>query len=162
MIFYLAKALFFLSIMISFSFSQEKAAPVKRVNFFHDKSDIPDPFALRDPFKRPSLRRKEGGLGAGSKVGLRDGVFTNIQEIGNVEMGQISVQGIYLGKNRRAAIKVKGEKGGSVFFAKEGMKLGGRGVEVKAILPGGVVFVEKVVNIYDQEEYLETIIPISK
>ena len=48
-----------------------------------------------------------------------------------------------------------------VFYIKEGMKLGSSGAEVKAILPGGIVLVEKIRNVYDQDEYLETVIPIS-
>ena len=41
------------------------------------------------------------------------------------------------------------------------MKISHGEAEVKAILPGGVVIVEKIKNIYDQDEYLETILPIS-
>ena len=70
------------------------------------------------------------------------------------------LKGFYVGENRRAIAQTIGNEGS--FLLKEGMKLGRNGAEVKAILPGGVVIVEKIVNIYDQEEYLETIIPISK
>ena len=42
------------------------------------------------------------------------------------------------------------------------MKIGEDGAELKAILPGGIIVVEKIVNVYGQEEYLETVIPISK
>ena len=41
------------------------------------------------------------------------------------------------------------------------MRLGRDNAEIKAILPGGIVVVEKIRNVYNQEEYLETIIPIS-
>jgi len=54
-----------------------------------------------------------------------------------------------------------GEKAG-IIILKEGMKIGDDGAELKAILPGGIILVEKIVNVYGQEEYLETVIPISK
>jgi type IV pilus assembly protein PilP len=40
------------------------------------------------------------------------------------------------------------------------MVLGNNNAEIRAILPGGVVLVEKLINVYDQEEYLETILPL--
>ena len=42
------------------------------------------------------------------------------------------------------------------------MTLGSNEAEIKAILPGGLILAEKVVNIYGETEYLETVIPISK
>ena len=45
---------------------------------------------------------------------------------------------------------------------REGMKIGKSNAELKAILPGGVIFVEKITNVYNEIEYLETVIPISK
>jgi hypothetical protein len=33
--------------------------------------------------------------------------------------------------------------------------------DVKAILPGGIILVEKIRNVYDQDEYLETVLPVS-
>ena len=44
---------------------------------------------------------------------------------------------------------------------KEGRTLGKNRAEVRAILPGGVVLVEKITNVYEQDEYIETIIPIT-
>ena len=44
---------------------------------------------------------------------------------------------------------------------REGMKLGLNNAEIKAILPGGIVLVEKIRNVYDEDEYLETILPVS-
>ena len=49
-----------------------------------------------------------------------------------------------------------------VIIIKEGSKLGPDNAEVKAILPGGIILVEKIVNVYGQEEYLETVVPISR
>jgi type IV pilus assembly protein PilP len=42
------------------------------------------------------------------------------------------------------------------------MKLGENNAELRAILPGGLILVEKNINIYGEEEYLETVIPIVK
>ena len=42
------------------------------------------------------------------------------------------------------------------------MKIGRDKIEVKAILPGGMILVEKITNIYGDDEYIETVIPISK
>jgi type IV pilus assembly protein PilP len=84
--------------------------------------------------------------------------------------------GVLLGENRRALAKVANESGGDnnrgmsrereqlseeTFILKEGMLIGENDAELKAILPGGIVLVEKITNVYDQEEYLETIIPIT-
>jgi type IV pilus assembly protein PilP len=67
------------------------------------------------------------------------------------------------GKERRAMAKLasNGVVGSDVFYLKEGMKIGPNSAEVKAILPGGVVLVEKIRNVYDQDEYLETVLPLS-
>ncbi|AYF43175.1 hypothetical protein BALOs_0154 [Halobacteriovorax sp. BALOs_7] len=76
-----------------------------------------------------------------------------------------------MGKNPRAIVTEVDEKENEnngaaaekreVVIIKEGMKIGPDQVEVKAILPGGVVLVEKIINVYDEEEYLETILPLS-
>jgi hypothetical protein len=42
------------------------------------------------------------------------------------------------------------------------MKLGPNNADIKAILPGGIILVEKVTNIYGEDEFLETVIPISE
>ena len=55
--------------------------------------------------------------------------------------------------------RTKGSK--DTFIIKEGMSLGLDNAIVKAIMPGGVVLVEKIKNVYDQFEYLETLLPIS-
>ncbi len=72
----------------------------------------------------------------------------------------MKVVGVLIGRERRAM--VKSGDGGSIIILKEGMKIGEDGAELKAILPGGIILVEKIVNVYGQEEYLETVIPISR
>lgn len=70
-----------------------------------------------------------------------------------------------MGHRRRAIAKIRGKDGKIIkkkgsFLIKEGMLLGNDQSEVKAILPGGIVLVEKIKNVYNQVEYLETILPL--
>lgn len=55
----------------------------------------------------------------------------------------------------------KKDNSDQTFFLKEGMRLGQNNAELKAILPGGIVLVEKIRNVYDQDEFLETVIPVT-
>ena len=136
------------------------AAPVDPLsNFFRDKTKIEKPFELRDPFKAPQsksekIKEKEGYFTSGN------GQYSNIklETVSSVE--SLKVVGVLIGRERRAMVK-DGEKSG-IIILKEGMKIGDDGAELKAILPGGIILVEKIVNVYGQEEYLETVIPISK
>ena len=150
-----------LTIIITFGLAYAGQADVKKKDikvrdFFKDKTDIPSPLSLRDPFKKPRKRQDSRKT---ISVVTREGTATNVLDTTRIEPNEISIEGIYVGKNRRAIARAGGES----FLLKEGMKFGkSQEAEVKAILPGGVVIVEKIVNIYDQVEYLETIIPISK
>ena len=67
-----------------------------------------------------------------------------------------------IGKERRAILKIINNEKLPAVIIKEGYRIGPDRVEVKAILPGGIILVEKMVNVYGQEEFLETVIPISK
>ena len=136
------------------------AAPVDPLsNFFRDKTKIEKPFELRDPFKAPQsksekAKEKEGYYTSGN------GQYSNIKEETVSSVESLKVVGVLIGRERRAMVK-DGEKAG-IIILKEGMKIGDDGAELKAILPGGIILVEKIVNVYGQEEYLETVIPISK
>jgi Tfp pilus assembly protein PilP len=72
---------------------------------------------------------------------------------------------VVLGADRRALVKISSDAQvageDNIYYIKEGMKVGENGAEVKAILAGGIVLVEKIRNVYDQDEYLETVIPVS-
>ncbi len=149
---------FFSLLLIPGSYSQESGQ--KQYNFFKDqKTYIKNPFELRDPFRRTvdptKVTKKKGfrSFGEGN-------VFTNIPPLEEVAINKIKIVGVLLGKDRRAMAQIEGNK--ETFVLKEGMKLGADNAEIKAILPGGIVLVEKIMNVYDQEEYLETIIPISE
>jgi len=142
-------------------FSVESDAQASKANIELGKSSrIKNPFEMRDPFKR-ELRRKRRNKK--DYPGTRT-VFSNIPSIDMVPLDQIRITGILIGKERRAVAKKvdsNGNVGDQSFILKEGMKLGENNAEIKAILPGGIVLVEKIRNVYDQDEYLETIIPVS-
>lgn len=152
--------LFFLVLSISIG---AQIAPTKEKNFFSDKTKIDNPFGLRDPFKAPFNKNDGTRQRNGSNFRITGkGQYSNIGEIPYQQLtpGQIRVMGVLIGKERRAMVTSGDNK--KIFVLKEGMKLGPENAELKAILPGGIVLVEKMVNVYGEEEYLETVIPISK
>lgn len=130
-------------------------------NLFKSKTYLKNPMDLRDPFKRKINKKK--GSQSQNKI-QEPGVYSNQQDrIEDKPVESIRIVGVMIGKERRAMARLaKGTTvGNEVFFIKEGMKIGPNGAEVKAILPGGIVLVEKIRNVYDQDEYLETVIPVS-
>lgn len=132
------------------------ADPLKE--FFKNKTKIENPFELRDPFKAPSGKNDKNIKRSGYYIQGK-GNYSNIPEINLTSITDLKVVGVLIGKERRAMVQASG---GKVLIIKEGMKIGEDGAELKAILPGGVIIVEKIVNVYGQEEYLETVVPISK
>lgn len=145
----------FILFFISDIYCQEEGE--NKVNFFdREETSIKNPMKLRDPFKAPKIEppkdKAEGSL-------LQEGVYTNRTPPSDLTLDTIKVAGVLLGNNRRAI--VHGTNKTQTYTLKEGMKISGGNVELKAILPGGVIFVEKITNIYGQTEYLETVIPIS-
>lgn len=140
------------------------AAPTTKglQNFFGDKTKIENPFNLRDPFKAPINKTEGKTKGRGFFLSGK-GQYSNIGEtaLDQLSVGQIKVVGVLIGKERRALVNL-GKDGKQIIILKEGMKIGPEAAELKAILPGGIVLVEKIVNVYGEEEYLETVIPISK
>jgi Tfp pilus assembly protein PilP len=142
-------------------FSQER-----QFNFFkNQKTFIKNPFELRDPFRRPKTKMEK----TIKKKSSGSTIMSNAPTLEGVELNRIRIVGILLGGTRRAVAKVasgvkKGSEGEGLsdetYILKEGMVLGNNQAEIRAILPGGVVLVEKLTNVYDQEEYLETILPL--
>lgn len=136
------------------------AAPVDPlINFFRDKTKIERPFELRDPFKAPQPKAEKNKVEEGYFISGK-GQYSNIKEENVKSIENLKVVGVLIGRERRAMVKTADN--GSIIILKEGMKIGEDGAELKAILPGGVILVEKIINVYGQEEYLETVIPISK
>ena len=138
----------------------------RKFKFIKDvETIIKDPFLLRDPFikkkvtiKSNKKKKKKFGTSLSNRPTLE------IEELKN-----LAIVGIFLGKDRRALAKIVSKTGGvdgktnfeaEVYTLKEGMILGKNKAEVKAILPGGVVLVEKIRNVYEQTELLETILPL--
>ncbi|MFG1482232.1 hypothetical protein ABMA79_14140 [Halobacteriovorax sp. HFRX-2_2] len=122
-------------------------------------SDLSSGRNIRDPFKVKYKKKM------GNKKARREKFtgFSNKLTTDHLRIDRLRVTGIFLGKDARAIIKQVDDEGLSeAVIIKEGMKIGPDQVEVKAILPGGVVLVEKIINVYDEEEYLETILPLSE
>jgi len=143
--------------LITVGFISQNSFSVEYDFFKGQKTEIKDPFKLRDPFKKPIVRGTKKVISmVPNKVG--ENSYSNIPSISGVPIDQIMVIGVMLGKNRRAIVRSKSKK--ETFIVKEGMALGVDKAIVKAILPGGVVLVEKIKNVYDQFEYLETLLPI--
>lgn len=150
------KLILLISILVGPVYAQD----IPKTDLFKNKTKISDPFKLRDPFRSQKENKTQKEQKITQTGGIRDGVFTNLNSIDNVSLNQIKIIGVIIGKDRRAIARVTGGKSGIIL--KEGMKIGEDKAELKAILPGGIVLVEKIVNVYGQDEYLETVIPISK
>lgn len=158
-----------ISILISIFSVGALAAPTtdKTLNeFFEKKTKIENPLNLRDPFKSPPVKaskKDEGTTAKGSYIRTENGNYANVTEVrlGELDIFTIKVVGVLIGKERRAMVLPTPEATTPV-IVKEGSKIGPDNAEVKAILPGGLVLVEKIINVYGQEEYLETVIPISR
>jgi hypothetical protein len=136
----------------------------KKLSFFEKNSDLTkDALDLRDPFKRKKIRLRKGEKTLGGGY-LKDNAYSNTPKVGSTGVDQIKIVGILLGKKRTAIARRVDSSGiaqGPIFYLKEGMKIGDNKAEIKAILPGGILLVEKILNVYDQEEYIETVIPVS-
>lgn len=151
----------FTSISLAVAQAQEED---RQYTLFKSKTYVKNPLDLRDPFKRKIIKKKNDLM---SKKNHLDGVYDNTNSsIENKPVESIKIVGIIIGPQRRAMAQIIGETAGAggevpTYYIKEGMKIGENGAEVKAILPGGIVLVEKIRNVYDQDEYLETVIPVS-
>lgn len=123
---------------------------------FKKRSSIKDPFGLRDPFKPPFERKK---ISFSHKKKKTEGLSA-VEVMKSIAIENIRVVGVLVGKERRAVVTVEGH-GKKTFLLNEGMLIGVDKAILKAILPGGIVLVEKIKNVYDDDEYIETIIPLS-
>ena len=129
----------------------------RKTTFRVEDSVIKNPLKLRDPFKKKRVKgKKKRSL---QRTILVDNSYSNIPRIGDTPIKSIKIVGILLGKERVAMAQVGG--GGQVYFLREGMEIGEKQSKIRAILPGGIVIVEKMRNVYDEDEYIETVIPFS-
>jgi Tfp pilus assembly protein PilP len=129
-----------------------------RINdIFEKHTSIKKPFELRDPFQPPKLETK----GQTERKKRFSGIWDYEQRLeSDVKIEEIKITGVLIGKNRRVLIQTKAGK--KPFTFKEGETIGPNGPVIKAILPGGIILVEQIENIYGEPEYIETVIPISK
>lgn len=152
----MSKNILYFAMVFALAFPHVRAEESGDYSFLHIKTQIKNPYDMRDPFKRKPPQKK-----GRTKAKERSmGVFDTTPEVRTNNIDTFKVVGIMIGKERRALAKPTNGTGETIIL-KEGMKIGSSGAEVKAILPGGVVVVEKILNVYDQEEYLETVLPIS-
>ncbi len=140
------------------------AAPVDVEGLFRDKTTIQNPLELRDPFKAPLSKGQEAKNESSGDTSYtsNNGVYSNLKDadLSTLSFQKMKVVGVLIGKERRVMVQFEGSK--DVTILKEGLKIGGDGAELKAILPGGIILVEKIINVYGQEEFLETVIPLSR
>ena len=114
---------------------------------------------LRDPFKSPVISKKKSK----EKSDPEKGFYTNLGSYDALQLSSIKVLGVLSGVKKRAIISAgEGGRTGPTYMLSEGAKIANGNVVLKSILPRGVIFVEKVTNIYGQFEYLETVVPISE
>lgn len=157
-------------LIISHFVSESNAQDSIKVQAINE-SNIQNPQDLRDPFKRKlnklKRRMKEDELSTDDRL-------TQDSALASASIESLRVVGVIIGPERRAIIKINQNEDGEAnfnseesvdnresYFVKEGTLLGPDESEVKAILPGGIVIVKKIKNVYDQDEYLETIIPVT-
>ena len=147
--------LFIAAIVISTSVN------AKLDEIFDGQTKITKPFALRDPFQAPKFKSQSNRL---TKERAK-GILNNIPDLeAEFDIESIIIVGILIGKERRVLVKLKQGKTVSkeVYTLKEGDYFGRNGPEIKAILPGGVILVEKITNVYGEFEFIETVVPISR
>ena len=126
-------------------------------NVFDGKTAIKDPFKMRDPFANPVMSSRQSRVEREKEKTN----YNNLPNATNLNVSDMMIVGILTGKDRSAIVRrVDDDK--TFYTVKEGMKIGRDKIEVKAILPGGMILVEKITNIYGDDEYIETVIPISK
>lgn len=124
-------------------------------SMFDDYTSIPKPFELRDPFQKPKFKSKAKE----KREMINKGVWNDEQKLNEaVSLDKIDITGVLIGKERRVLIKINNV----IYQFKEEETLGRGGPKIKAILPGGIILVEQIDNIYGEPEYIETVVPISQ
>lgn len=154
------RIVFFLIIACCFNITNAQEGESGQYQLFKSKTFVKNPLDLRDPFKRKIMKKKS--TQEKNQASL-SGNYSNFnQNLDGLPIENLIVTGVIIGDERRAIVKLPNEKGEyTSYYIKEGMRIGMNNAEVKAILPGGIVLVEKIRNVYDLDEYLETVIPVS-
>lgn len=121
---------------------------------FKGQTSLKDPFSLRDPFQPPKFKSSAQRK---NKQRAR-GILDNVPRLeSDFKLENFEIVGVLIGERRRVVVKVENK----TYTLKEGEPFGKGGPEIKAILPGGVILVEKITNIYGEDEFIETVVPIS-
>ncbi len=140
-----------------FLISSNLSAAEKKYEFLKSKTQLKNALDMRDPFKRKIIRKKNVAIQEKNASGF----YTDEVTFEREPIENLRLVGVLLGAERRAMFRLATKKDGEIFYLREGSKVGPNLAELKAILPAGVVLVEKIRNVYDQDEYLETIIPLT-
>ena len=135
------------------------------------QTKIQDPMNLRDPFKSNlTAIKSEEEAEEEKETSQQETLLTNVstETLEDVPINRLIIVGTLLGPTRLATAKVAPALGvmpnadAPSHIIKEGMILGENKAEVRAIVHGGIVLVEKIRNVYEQDEYIETIIPLTQ
>ena len=133
-------------ICILFIYSSILSARVD--NIFDGLTKLEKPFSLRDPFQSPKFKSERNK----KSVQRASGVLDNIPKLeSDFSLERLKITGVLIGKERRVFINSGGK---SNFSLKEGDSFGRGGPEIKAIMPGGVILVEKIKNIDVEDEFI--------
>jgi hypothetical protein len=90
----------------------------------------------------------------------KNNIYSNELSGSELTLNNLMIVGVALGKKNRAIVKVKGKT--ETYMMTEGDLIGPDQIKLKAVLPSGVIFVEKSTNIYGTQEYFETVLPVTK
>lgn len=146
----------YLFLLMIFSLNLNIVLAGKIDEIFKDQTSIKDPISLRDPFQVPKFQSQ----GAKANKERFSGELDNQLKIEKtVNLDDIRIVGVLIGNERRVILNIAKE---GPYTLKENDAIGINGPVLKAILPGGVILVEQINNIYGEPEYIETVIPISK
>lgn len=141
-------------LLILLAFCNLSFSKTRIEEIFKGQTSIKDPFKLRDPFQTPKFKSETQKKRKQRARGILDNVKKLEEEY---DLEKIKIVGVLIGKNRRVIVR----SGDQNYTLKEGDSYGRQGPQIKAILPGGVILVEKITNIYGENEFIETIVPIS-
>lgn len=142
---------FILILITILAFPVHANQKAKLDDIFRNKTSIKNPFSLRDPFQSPKFKSATNR----SRIDRTNGVLDNIPTYNEAfDVNKVIVVGVLIGKERRVVIKFGSDRGGqetSMFTYREGDRIGNDGPEIKAILPGGIILVEQITNVYGQK-----------
>lgn len=145
----------FLFLFLAFSICAQTKSPLLEMV---EGSSIANLKKIKDPFMIP--KEKVEILTAEKKTLKKNNIYSNELSGSELTLNNLIIVGVALGKKNRAIVKVKGKT--ETYMMTEGDLIGPDQIKLKAVLPSGVIFVEKSTNIYGTQEYFETVLPVTK